>query len=184
MAAVLVLGACGGGGSTAAQSDIDQPAGNNPGQQQDSGSGSDSGTDSSDASASISFVRGETCHTKKLAGGNSDALFEFETAYIDDGARLAFKFTSSKQGDVIGEGIVKDGKVFVRVPVVAFGEELTLASVQDSASDEIEVQNSPDPLHTVPGTSGSECDLDDVEAGANGTINQPNPANGDGVGTN
>jgi hypothetical protein len=134
------------------------------------------------------FVTDETCHTKKLAGGNSDALFLFSVG-APDGTDVTAVFDSSEQGLVVGEGVVKAKQLLVRIPVVAVGETLTLQSISNTADNSETIAPDavgklPVPALTVPDQSGSSCELDDKETAVNGTINQPNKNNNTGANAN
>jgi len=153
----------------------------NTSSQTDSASATDSASTGAERSGSptMTFKKGETCHTKNLAGGNSDALFEFEID-VPDGTEVRMTFTSTRQSRTnTADGIVKGNKVIVRVPVVAFGEEVTVASVTVGGEEiaPADIEGLPQPAHTVPEPPGSDCSLDAPETELNGTINQPNLQN-------
>jgi len=177
VAAILLLVACSSGKGSEAQSDTNQqPAQkNNPGQQQNTDQQTDQGTTGAVAKAKL--VSAETCHTEKLAGGNSDALFDIEID-VPDGTKVKVIFESDQQGILVGDGVVKGKSLLVRIPVVDFGEKITVKTMQVGDAQTAEnVVGFPDPAHTVPDESGSECNLVDAETEQNGTINQPNAGN-------
>lgn len=189
---VVVLLACGGSKKTTTT-----PAAQTNQQQTPAQSGTDSsaqsGTDSSASAASgelkVTFKSAATCHSQKRAGGNSDVLIELSVTGIKDGAEVNLNFGSTEQGAVAGDGIVKGGKVLVRIPAVAVGEQFALLGISvDSGEFLTDAQTSgfSEPVHTVPPLPGKQedCALDQPELDANGSLNTPNPANAGGPNPN
>jgi hypothetical protein len=163
---------------------VNTPSQTDTGSATDTESATDSATGAAPtASGAMAFTKGETCHSKNLAGGNSDALFEFEID-VPDGTKVGVTFESNTQDSpLVSDGIVKGKKLLVRVPVVAIGEELTLLGLEVPGQKvtPADVTEKPTPLHEVPAKTDTgptnSCDLDAAETAANGTLNQPNAAN-------
>lgn len=126
----------------------------------------------------VTLVSAATCHDKKLAGGNSDVLVELSVTGLAEGTTVNLNAITNKQSGIFGDGLVKSGKVLIRLPVVAIGEKLSLLGVStpDGYVADDALSGFADPFHTVPDKPG-DCELDAPETAANGKINQPNAAN-------